>query len=386
MKRLIKIVIISIGLFCGVITMRAQEVNTISSTVEFVVSTDTFVENSNFKNFVDNIVPFINSNSDEIEKILLVGSASPEGSVNLNIYLANKRADKIYSYIRDYVPKNKIIINNDYSLFLEKTGLNEDDYHKLRATYIEIHMKSKQQCEVQRDTIYIRDTVKQINNYYYNTESNVNGVHGKPVISVYNDLLSDMMFRLNIGTEIYFHKMSFFVEGSFSNWDLVGKTYNIDIWHTGFRKYFNDNYDGVYIETYMNGGYFDTDLFNDIGKIGVLYGGGIGIGYVFNLCPHWKIAPIVRIGLFEKIYYADYYYTESGNINVSFGNYNNGKLDNSENINQGVSGDKVVTVNKTITKEFFENSNKAYYMGPTYVGIYLKRDFCIYNKPKNIKK
>lgn len=37
----------------------------------------------------------------------------------------------------------------------------------------------------------------------------------------------------------------------------------------------------------------------------------------------------------------------------------------------------IITTSKTITKEFFENSNKAYYIGPTYVGIVLKRDFCI---------
>lgn len=82
--------------------------------------------------------------------------------------------------------------------------------------------------------------------------------------------------------------------------------------------------------------------------------------------------------MFERIYYADYYYTENGNINISFGNYSNGNIKNTV---EGEQQNKqtVITTSKTITKEFFENSNKAYYIGPTYVGIVLKRDFCIIN-------
>lgn len=85
---------------------------------------------------------------------------------------------------------------------------------------------------------------------------------------------------------------------------------------------------------------------------------------------------MIRIGLFQRIYYADYYYTESGNVNVSFGNYINGNINN--NIETGnVPNQNVIITNKTLTKEFFENSNKAFYIGPTYIGLVLKRDFCI---------
>ena len=61
---------------------------------------------------------------------------------------------------------------------------------------------------------------------------------------------------------------------------------------------------------------------------------------------------------------------------MSFGGYNNGIVDNSENVN----APKTVEINKTITREFFESCNVVTYVGPTYVGVFLKRDFCINKK------
>ena len=372
---------------CTLFSGYAQDRDTMDvckhSTVEFVINTDEFIHNDNYNKFIFETVPFIINNSKDIENILLIGSASPEGHIERNIDLANHRADKIYSYISNYVSRDKVIINNDYGLFLSKTGLDESDYKKLRATYIEIQYRKVITSTTDTLRITKRDTVRfeTVNNYYIENKT-VESIHNKPIFAVYNDLLGDLLFRVNIGTELYFKQYSFFIEGSFSDWSLIGKTYNIDIWHIGIRDYFNDDYNKLFVELYGHTGYFDTDLFGDIGKIGVLYGGGLGIGYVFDLCPHWKLIPMFRLGLFEKVYYADYYYTESGNINVSFGNYSNGKVDNTENTNTGSNGEKAITVNKTITKEFFENSNKVSYIGPTYVGIILKRDFCRNKKDK----
>lgn len=385
-----KYALILVLFLCTLFGGYAQDRDTVDvckhSTVEFVINTDTFIHNDNYDNFIFTTVPFIINNSHNIENILLIGSASPEGHADHNIKLANRRADKIYSYISDYIPRDKVIINNDYDLFLSKTGLDERDYRKLRATYIEIHYKHIITTRVDTLRLTTRDTVRfeTVNNYYIENKT-VESIHNKPVFAVYNDLLGNLLFRVNIGVETYLKTWSIFTEGSFSDWSLVGRTYNIDIWHAGVRKYFNEDYNKLFIEGYGHAGYFDTDLFGEIGKIGVLYGGGLGIGYVFDLCPHWKLIPMVRVGLFEKVYYADYYYTESGNINVSFGNYSNGKVDNTEGNNEGGSSDKVVVMSKTITKEFFENSNKVSYIGPTYVGIVLKRDFCKSNK-KDKKK
>ena len=371
MKKCLLILIILFGvLFSGY--------SQIKTTVEFVVNTDKVVYNSNYDTFINEIVSYTKYNSDNIEQILIIGSASPEGNIKRNMYLANLRANKICSYLFDYIDLDKIIINNDYKLFLEKTNLTEKDYSKLRATYIEIQLKNNKNdkepdiickdVDIQLDTIYIRDTV-------YTDKQQKRNI----VFSVYNDLLSDLIKRKNIGLECYFRKSSLFIEGSFSNDDLLGKTYNIDLWHFGYRKYFNFDYNKLFAETYINGGYFDTDLLSEIGKVGIFFGGGLGVGYIFNLCSHWRLYPIIRFGLFERVYYADYYWTEQGNINISFGTYRNGKISSNE-ITEDSTGSSIITVNKTITKEFFENSYKAYYIGPTYVGLVLKRDFCIKHK------
>lgn len=380
MKLFKKILVITL-LFVGALKGYSQDKEVITATVEFVVNTNNFVKNQNYERFINELVPYIKDNANDVESITLIGSASPEGNVKHNVHLANIRSERIYSYISEYVPKSKVIVNNDYDLFLSKTGLDESDYTRLRATYIELHFyKPEPEKDTVIDTIYIerRDTVynKTINNYYIPKE----GTHNKPVLSVYNDLLGDLLFRANIGTEVYFNKMSFFIEGSFSNWSLLGRNYNIDIWHVGLKKYFNNQYDKLFIGLYANVGYFDTDLIWDVGKIGVLYGGGISLGYVFNLCPHWKIEPVIRIGLFERICYADYYYIENGNINVLFGNYSNGNLNNLNNNPDTGQNKYIITESKVLTKEFFDNCNKAYYFGPTYVGIFLKRDFCLNKK------
>ena len=386
MNRFIKSLLLVVFLFCGTYSYSQDK----SSTVEFILNTDRFIQNDKYESFINDFVPYVQSNSEQIENILIVGSASPEGSLKNNIRLAKSRANRIYTYIQDYIPRNKFLIVNDYDLYLEKTGLDETDYNKLRASYIEVHLKKIIIPQIQTDTIYVekRDTLYKeteiINNYYYNTEKVIDGIHVKPVFAVYNSLTSDLLLRPNIGAEVYFKKMSFFVEGSFSKWDLFGKTYNIDVWYSGFRKYFNYDYDKWFIEAFADVAYFDTNLFWKNGKVGIIYGGGLGVGYVFNLCPHWKIYPVIRFGLFERIYYSDYYYSGQGSINISFGNYSNGILDNTSSGQNGSTNTNVIEADKQISKEFINNSNKAFYIGPTYVGIVLKRDFCI--KTKNKKK
>ena len=381
LKMFTKATCIVMMLFLDLFQMRAQETLFIDGTVEFVVNTDEVVKNGNYYRFINETLPFLRKNAKDVESVILIGSASPEGRYNHNVYLADIRAEKIYSFMRGFIPRTKLIIDNDYRLFLRKTGLDDSDYTKLRATYIEVKLtKEKQVPTVVTDTVYIekrdtiyKDVVKEVYKPVNCCET------GKPVFAVYNDLLGDLLFRANIGAEVYFNKLSFFVEGSFSNWNLVGKTYNIDVWHIGLRKYFNNQYNKLFIEINANAGYFDTDLFGS-GKIGILYGGGVGCGYVFSLGRHWKISPVFRLGLFEKIYYADYNPAD-GNINVSFGNYIDGKTNNT-NSTTPTNNAYVEVVNKSITSDFIKKSNKAYYIGPTYVGVVLKRDFCIKRNKK----
>ena len=317
----------------------------------------------------------------KMNNILIIGSASPEGKGYNNIKLAESRADKIYSYIRLYVNKDKIIINNDYNLFISKTGVNRNDYKKLRAVYIEIILKNKteepdiiedeqKEIEPQRDTIYKTDTL-----YISKIDKD------KLVLSVYNSLSEDLIMRPNIGVEVYFHQMSWFIDGSFSTGTVFGKKYDIDFWHTGFRKYFNDRYDKIYIELYGRAGWFDTDLFSkdDNGVFGLFFGTGLGIGYKFNICNHWKITPNIRFG-FDNFKFNNYYRTNGG-LDVDFGTYINGKTttkEDTQTINK--NGDVVYWNDKTINKDFFNNSYNMFWFGPTYIGVTIQRDFYIHKK------
>ena len=386
MTNFIKKIFIVICLFGG-ISAYSQDISTISSTVEFVVNTNKFVKNENYNNFINQLVPFINSNADDIENILLIGSASPEGNVEHNIYLANIRAEKIYSYVKNYVPRNKIVTNNDYSLFLRKTGLNENDYTKLRATFIEIIFKKEQPKEppkeeptVKKDTVYIDrvNTIEKKDTVYVPKKD------GKIVFSVYNSLSEDLLMRPNIGVEFYFHQLSWFIDGSFSSGTFYGKKYDIDFWHTGLRKYFNNRYDKFYVELYGRTGWYDTDLLSkdDNGVFGIFFGGGIGLGYKFSVCKHWKITPNIRFG-FDNFKFNDYYYFDgNGGIDVSFGKYVDGRNPSNE-VNtdtQAVNknGNPIYLNDKTINKEFFNNAYNMYWFGPAYIGITIQRDFYIH--------
>lgn len=368
-----------------------DRIYTYKSTVEFIVNTDTFVQNDDYYKFTSSTISLIQDNANNIENILLIGSASPEGNKNGNIRLANRRASKIYSYISKWVPRKKIIVNNDYNTFLNKTGLDESDYTKLRATYIEIHIKESQKTLPQPDTIYlyktIRDTIYK-DNIITQTDtvyiSNKN--HDKMIFGVYNSLSGDLLQRPNIGVEFYFHQMSWFLEGSFSDGKIFSKTYDIDFWHTGFRKYFNNEYDRLYIELYGRVGYFDTDIFGkeDNGVFGVFFGGGLGVGYKFSVCRHWKIIPNIRFG-FDYFKFNDYYYTENqnGGVDVTFGNYVDGRnpskeIQNTDNQIINKNGDVIYLNDKNINKEFFKNSYNLYWFGPTYIGLTIQRNFYIY--------
>ena len=368
-------ILLLIFLSCGVY---AQD-KILYTTVEFIVNTDNIIYNEGYERYINTIIPEIKNNSSNLDKILIIGSASPEGSKVNNIELINKRADKIYSYISGYISKDKIEINNNYDLFLLKTKANKDDYPRLRAAYIEVVFKNTEEVKTvfieKHDTVY----VNQVDTLSIKEEKD------KLVLSVYNSLSEDLLKRANIGVEFYFNQMSFFIDGSFSGNKFFGKNYDIYYWHTGLRKYFNDDYNKIFIELYGRTGYFDTDLFakDDNGVFGVFFGGGVGIGYKFNICKHWKITPLIRFG-FDNFKFNYYYSNNSAGVDVSFNQYINGKpssekINNEkETINQE---ENTIYVNdKTINKNFYNNAYNMYWFGPTYIGVTIQRDFYIHKK------
>ena len=382
------LILLLIFLSCG---LYAQD-KFLYTTIEFVVNTDNIIYNEGYEYYINTIIPEIKNNLYRLDKILIIGSASPEGNKAKNIELIHKRADKIYSYISTFVSKDKIVVNNDYDLFISKTKANKEDYPKLRAAYIEIVFKKIEEPKTvfveKHDTILIE---KHDTTYFSKTdtliiERNVETRNkDKLVLSVYNSLSEDLLKRPNIGVEFYFNQMSFFIDGSFSGNKFFGKNYDIYYWHTGLRKYFNDNYNKMFIELYGRTGYFDTDLFvkDDNGVFGVFFGGGVGIGYKFNICKHWKITPLIRFG-FDDFKFNYYYSNNSAGVDVSFNQYINGKSSsekiNNENeiINQ--EGNTIYVSDKTINKNFYNNAYNMYWFGPTYIGVTIQRDFYIHKK------
>ena len=354
----------------------------IRSTVEFVVNTDTFIHNDDYDYFTEVLVPYVNTHSDEIETILLIGSASPEGNVDNNIWLANKRADKIYSYIKRYIPRDKITIDNDYSLFLDKTGLDESDYGMLRATYIEVRLKQYEQLGPQIDTVYVEKVINKYDTIYVETPVRPN--KDKLVMSLYNNLVEDFVHCQNLGVEVYFNNQtSWFMEGSFSRGTIFGRNCDADIWTTGVHKYFNDHFNKYYVELYIRGGYYDTNIIKEKDIYGTFVGCGIGVGYKFNICSHWKVTPCVRFG-FDNYKFMNYYQDNSGDdMPISFDIYTDGRQNNtpSDNpIETNTPNNIIEKINKNINKDFYNNCSSVSWFGPTYIGITIQRDFYRHNK------
>lgn len=307
----------------------------ISSTVEFVVNTDTFVKNDDYYTFINYTIPFIKENSNKITKILLIGSASPEGTVQRNIELANLRANKIYNYISNDVSKEKVMVENDYNLFLEKTHLTENNYEKLRATFIEIFVKEEKPIQIQVDTVYIKETYRDTI-YCWNTIIDtiyIEKLYQKiPVVALKTNLLSDAIITPNVQAEVYTYlwNLSLEFDYTFPWWRIDEDKY---FYHqilngtAGIRKYFKNDYTGHYIGIYGNTAIYDLCYFNkEKGWQGEAYGAGFSYGYVFKHKKYSRLRfePYVKVGWLNTrfdTYHASqpfngkYYYNWFGNIN-----------------------------------------------------------------------
>ena len=311
MKKILNFFIIVILLLGNVVSSYSQTIETASSTVEFIVNTNEFVQNEKYDEFINTTVPFINDNADQIERILLVGSASPEGKKEWNKYLSNIRAWKIHSCFKNNIARNKVDIINDYNLFLEKTGYDEKDWKRLRATYIEIQFK-KPEIITQIDTIYIkeketfRDTV-----YVENTIIDTVYIKERPkiipILAVKTNTVSDLLATPNVQAELYTHLWGLSLEFDYT-FPWWHKDYDDYFYYqilngtVGIRKYFNNKYNGHWVGVYANTAIYDICFWNkDKGWQGELYGAGLGYGYVFQnkKYPRLKFEPYIRIGWFN---------------------------------------------------------------------------------------
>jgi len=298
-----KKLIVFLLLFLAPLSVYSQ---TLSGTVEFYVNTDTMIKNEDYYRYLNEIVPKIKEDVDKIDHISLIGSASPEGNKKRNIYLANIRADKIYSYISDLVPKDKIIINNDYELFLSKTGCERIDYEKQRGAYIEVYFKKPDipSHPVKKDTVFIRDTIR-----YYKIDTVWLKVKPKqfPILAIKTNVASDAILTPNIQAELYTWLWGLSLEFDYT-FPWYHKDYDKYFYYqilngtAGIRKYFNNKYTGHWIGIYANTAIYDICFWNkDKGWQGEVYGAGIGYGYVFQSkkYPRFKFEPYIRLGWFN---------------------------------------------------------------------------------------
>lgn len=298
-----KKLVVFLLLFLAPLSIYSQ---TLSGTVEFFVNTDIMIKNEDYYRYFNEIVPKIREDANKIDHVSLIGSASPEGSKKRNNYLARRRADVIYSYLSNLVPKDKIIINNDPELFLFKTGCKRDDYDKQRGAYIEVHFKKQEILPppIKKDTVYIRDTVRyiKIDTVWIKEKPKI-----IPILAVKTSLVSDLLATPNIQAEVYTHLwgLSFEFDYTFPWWHKDEGCFYYQVLNgtVGIRKYLNNQYTGHWLGIYGNSAVYDICFWNkDKGWQGELYGVGLGYGYVFRdkRYPRLKFEPYIRIGWFRS--------------------------------------------------------------------------------------
>lgn len=282
MKKILVTVLLLGSMFIGFGQPRDT---TIRASVEFIVNTDSPICDGNYVHFTNYILPYSEFRQDDIGYVLLVGAASPEGNKRNNKYLAESRAQKIRSWF-SFVPDDKVIVSTDYDLFLEKTAYDESSYKRLRATYVEIVFNSPR---IQHDTIPIthRDTV-------YLPKPKVKRTH--PLLTVYSDVVSDLVLKPSIGLDINFLNSALFAEANISHWKFGNFQYKILDTNLGLKKYLGKNYSGMYIEAFAK--YTNYNLGVNSKYEGKGIGAGLGVGYRFNMfhSNRWHGTVFVRGG------------------------------------------------------------------------------------------
>ena len=271
-----------------------------TATVEFAVNTDFIIDNGHNYQFYQIDLPKIQENADKIDYVYLIGSASPEGDYSNNESLALKRSSKVFGQLSEFVPENKIIVNNNYELFMKKTGFSGYDYPKQRAVYIEFVFVEDKPIEHKVDTVYVntiiekKDTVFVVENKLIKEK--------KSNVSLYTDLVLDWFAIPSIGIEYTYGRFGVFADGAYSNW-LDKKVIDANV---GFRFYSGKKVNGLFIEVF--GKYSSFDVTNHtkivtpkVTKINNAFGACLGLGWRFNVSKHLGLSIYARGGYIKEI-------------------------------------------------------------------------------------
>lgn len=407
MKKILLILISAFFTF----NLFSQNYDYVSAEIKFVVNTDRVIENAEYSKFRAQVIPYLRTNIDKIQEVRLIGSASPEGNKENNRNLSIRRASRIKNDYLYFLPKDKVNIyylNDDYSIlsdFGKKVyGITENDYQELRAVYLDVVFK-KDELEPEEKVVQKNDTVKvekivykeRVDTVYKERVDTVYkdkvikfdpNKHDRLAFSLYNSITTDLMKTGNLGFEVYFENMSYFLEGEFSDTDIFSREFRHDLWHTGFRKYFNSNYDRAFIEFYLRTGYYDIDFGANNGKYGLLHGAGFGLGYKFNLCRHVKLYPFIRFG-YDRLMVAERNSNQgNGNVNVSFNDYTDYRsTERSTNTQQAEYNSVYNNYSQPkIDADFYDKCDRGHWVGPTYAGLIIQVDLYKLKKEKQYEK
>lgn len=283
MRKIYLFIVTFLSFFCA--SLNAQE--KISSLIEFVVNTTNIVDNGQNYKYYNIILPEVKEKANNIDYVYIIGSASPEGKSENNYSLAENRANKIFLELTDFIPENKIIINNNHELFVRKTNVESYNYPKQRAVYVEFAFKKNddEKNEVKVDTVFVNNIVEKVDTIFVHNEKK------KPLsfhVSFYTDLVQDGYLIPNLGVEFSLNNFSLFTDAYYSSWNQR----NVFDLNAGIRYYFGKKLNGFYIETFFK----KTD--NEVAykqialKDGL--GAGIGIGVRMN------VNKTIGFGLFTR--------------------------------------------------------------------------------------
>ena len=381
MKRLI--LFFFLCLFC---LLSCGQDTKIVSRLNFYFNLIEIKKDSSYYDYINNKLPYIESNIDKVQKIILTGYSSPEGNENHNRKLADGRIQSVINlssipsnyYVRqsigddyddmynevikiDSLAAKNMILNKDPKKFITSynNGKIWKQMHKsfnmMRYVSIEVIFKGIVNIVHSKyitDTVYIKehDTLYIERNKIRKT---------KPFIAIKSNILADafpyspfgISFTPNIQAELYtwIWGTSIEFEYIFPWWSSTNKCYQIMNGTLGIRKYFNNKYIGFYIGIYVNNGIYDLMKDEDNGWQGEVKGTGISFGYIFpTKYKRLKFEPYIRIGYlsgrFDKYHYGNdrtnrYYYTYDGR-----------------------------------NSEFAERRFKMNYFGPTMIGINITYD------------
>jgi hypothetical protein len=302
MKNALRLLFLAVALFTS-FSLRGAGVNrdtVLVARLEFVVNTSTVVENDVYEHFVGEILPLLRENRENVIKVMVVGSASPEGNKARNRVLETIRSDKAVFYLMNAVDRSKIEVINSSDMFLHVAKREDSDYAARRGVYIEIWLHKPEIYE-RVDTLRFEkiDTV-----YSHSTDTIYIEKPWKriPVLALKTNLVSDLLITPNVQAELYTHVAGLSLEFSYTCpwWHDDGVYFYHQILNgtAGVRKYFKNDYLGHYLGTYVHTGIYDLCYDKRNGWQGETNGAGLGYGYVFasKKHPRLKFEAFIRAG------------------------------------------------------------------------------------------